>query len=162
MKYFYLIVSVGLAAIIVLAGCSEKTPETTHPIYRMEVAEFDRIISDEAFSGLVVAFATWCPPCREELPEIARLYRNGLPQGTQIVAISLDEGDSQTVQRLVDKLELPFPVYHVGMEAAAHYKIVGVPTVMLVQNGRILENTPGPQSPSQLTSKLKKVKRPAS
>ncbi|RJQ74508.1 MAG: TlpA family protein disulfide reductase [Desulfobacteraceae bacterium] len=163
-KARYGMVWFSILPLIALAwlGCGGPVQETTNTVQRMDVAQFDHMISTQDFSGLVVVFASWCPPCREELPAIARLYRNDLPQGTQIVAISLDEGDTKTVQRLVNELKLPFPTYHVGMPAAAHYKIVGVPTLMLVDRGRILEKTPGQQSPSQLAAKMKKLKRPVS
>lgn len=150
-------VRAGIAAVLmfILAGCSGPDRPTTNPVRKMDAAGFEHVISDRNFSGLVVVFASWCPPCREELPDVARIYRHDLPQGVKIVALSLDEGDDKAVQRLVNELELPFPVYQVGMQAAAHFRIIGVPTVMWVRQGRIVEKTPGRQSPSQLVNKLK-------
>jgi thiol-disulfide isomerase/thioredoxin len=151
------------ALVLVSVGCSEGTDAPTlNPVRSMDVARFDQVISDERFSGLVVVFASWCPPCRKELPQIARLYREQRPDGIQIVALSVDEGDLKTVQRLVDELQTPFPVYHVGMQAVARYQIVGVPSVMVVEQGRILEKLPGQQPVSELAARLKRLDRPAS
>lgn len=151
----------GVLLIAAGAGCSGPAPQTTNPVQQTDVARFDRNVLNESFTGLVVAFASWCGPCREELPEIVRLHRSGMPKGTRIVAISLDEGNPRPVQRLVDELNLPFPVYQVGMKAAAHFEIIGVPTVLVVQKGRILERIPGRQTFSQLAARLEKLSRPA-
>ena len=150
------------ALFLVSVGCSGADAPTLNPVRSMDVARFDQIISDEQFSGLVVVFASWCPPCRKELPQIARLYREQRPQGIQIVALSVDEGDLKTVQRLVDKLQTPFPVYHVGMQAVARYQIIGVPLVMVVEQGRILEKLPGQHPVSELAARIKQLDRPAS
>ncbi|KJS30138.1 MAG: hypothetical protein VR64_17625 [Desulfatitalea sp. BRH_c12] len=143
--------------VLILMGCSDTPTHSANPVRQMAIGQFDRMITSADFSGLVVVVAAWCPPCREELPDVARLYRGGLPEGLKIVALSLDEGDAKPVQRLVADLNLPFPVYMVGMPAAAHYKIVGVPSVMTVKAGRILEKIPGRQTPAQLTARIKSL-----
>lgn len=147
----------GLLALFVMAwiGCNGPTQPTTNPVQRLDVDRFDRLVATETFNGLVVIFATWCAPCREELPELATIYRDHKPENVQIMALSLDDGDTRTVQHLVDELKLPFAVYHVGMQAVAKYKIVGVPTLMVVKEGRILEKIPGQQSSREIVAKLK-------
>jgi thiol-disulfide isomerase/thioredoxin len=152
-----------LAVVLIglFAGCGGPELPTDNPVRRVDLGEFDQRISDPAFSGLVVVFASWCPPCRDELPKIARMHRDQRPEGTQIVALSVDEGDSQTVQRLVNELRIPFPVYHVGMPAVAHYRIVGVPSVMVIRQGKIVEKLPGRHSVSMLADKLHGLARPS-
>ncbi|MFZ1985830.1 MAG: TlpA disulfide reductase family protein [Desulfatitalea sp.] len=147
----------GLLVLFILAwiGCNGPAPPTTNPVQRLDVDQFDRLITAEGFNGLVVVFATWCAPCREELPELATIYRSNKPENVQIIALSLDESDARTVQHLVDELKLPFAVYHVGMQALVKYKIIGVPTMMVVKEGRILEMIPGQQSPGELVAKIK-------
>jgi thiol-disulfide isomerase/thioredoxin len=150
-----------LLALFIMAwiGCNSPTTTTTNPVQRLDVDQFDRQIAAETFNGLVVIFATWCAPCREELPELARIYRDHKPEGVQIIALSLDDGDTRTVQHLVDELKLPFNIYHVGMQAVARYKIIGIPTLMVVKEGHILEKIPGQQSSGEIVAKLKLLSR---
>lgn len=57
---------------------------------------------------LVHFFATWCEPCRDELPAVARLASRGAP-ALKVVAISVAEVDSR-VQRFIEPMALGFPV----------------------------------------------------
>jgi thiol-disulfide isomerase/thioredoxin len=146
----------SLAALVVmlLIACGPPPP-TTNPVRTLDVEQFHNLISTREFNGLVVVFASWCPPCREELPDLAELYRKAKPDNAQIIAVSIDKGDVQAVQLMVNRLALPFPIYHVGESVAAKYGIVGVPTLMVVRQGRILEKIPGQQSSRELATKLK-------
>ncbi|MBI5895205.1 MAG: TlpA family protein disulfide reductase [Desulfobacterales bacterium] len=117
-----------------------------------------KIIAAKEFNGLVAVFASWCPPCRDELPDLATLYRKAKPENVQIIAVSMDKGDVDAVQRMVNELELPFPIYYVGEPLASKYKIVGVPTLMVVQQGQIVEKIPGQQSLRELAAKLKRFR----
>jgi thiol-disulfide isomerase/thioredoxin len=147
-----------LAALAILAATAcGPPPPTTNPVRSLDVEQFDRLISAEAFTGLVAVFASWCPPCREELPDLAKLYRKAAPQNARIIAVSMDQGDVQPVQLMVNRLDLPFPIYHVGETLAGKYRIVGVPTLLVVKQGRIVEKIPGQMSSRQLAAKFKLV-----
>lgn len=54
--------------------------------------------------------ATWCPPCRDELPALVRLYEREGPDGIQVVAIFIDRAGRADVAPFAAKLALPFPV----------------------------------------------------
>ncbi|MBI5064132.1 MAG: redoxin domain-containing protein, partial [Desulfatitalea sp.] len=129
-----------------------------NPVQSLNVEQFHKIIAAKEFNGLVAVFASWCPPCRDELPDLATLYRKAKPENVQIIAVSMDKGDVDAVQRMVNELELPFPIYYVGEPLASKYKIVGVPTLMVVQQGQIVEKIPGQQSLRELAAKLKRFR----
>ncbi len=156
MKHLYLKLRYAPAVLLItlLVACSPPPP-TTNPVRSLDAEQFHQIITDKAFSGLVAVFASWCPPCREELPELARLYREQKPEGAQIIAASMEKGDVKEVQRVVNELGLPFPVYYVGETLGLKYRIIGVPTLMVVRQGKIVEMIPGQQSPRELAAKLK-------
>ena len=62
---------------------------------------------------LVNFWATWCAPCRKELPMFETLYRRHRSQGLEVVAISIDEGASRTdVQALARGLTYPVTMVH--------------------------------------------------
>ena len=65
-----------------------------------------------ALKGKVVLlnfWATWCGPCRAEMPSMQRMYTQLRGQGLEILAVDLQE-DKVTVERFVKELGLTFPV----------------------------------------------------
>ena len=82
---------------------------------------------------LVNFWATWCQPCIREMPSMERLYAKYKPQGLEIVAISLDQGNEDDVREFVAKYKLTFPiVLDPEHKAKALYKVRGLPTTYLV------------------------------
>jgi peroxiredoxin len=78
----------------------------------------------------------WCPPCREEMPEFAALYRELAPRGVELLAVNT--GDSaERVEAFVEREKLPFPVV-LDRGASDLYAVVGFPTsYVLDRDGRI-------------------------
>lgn len=149
-----------LVALIIVgpAGCRPQSP-THNPVKSVDLAEFDQMIRNEAFSGLVAVIASWCPPCREELPELAELDRHYRDKGIQIVALSIDNDGAKTVQPLINETKVDFPVYWVGPKGIAHYKIIGVPTLMIFRSGQLIETRPGSQSRQRIEQHIKSLIR---
>ena len=89
-----------------------------------------------AYRGKVVLlnfWATWCPPCRKEMPSMERLHRAYRERGLVVLAVSQDEAPLEEVRRFAVSLGLTFPVWHDrDREAARHYSVPGVPTSYLV------------------------------
>ncbi|MEM7251309.1 MAG: TlpA disulfide reductase family protein [Pseudomonadota bacterium] len=55
-------------------------------------------------------WATWCPPCLEEMPSMERLYQEFRDRKFVVVAVSSDEKGAATVQPFIDKLKTTFPI----------------------------------------------------
>ncbi len=96
----------------------------------------------EDFRGRVVLlnfWATWCVPCRQEMPAMERLYRKYSEQGLAVVAVNFRESEAK-IQAFVNELPLTVPV---GMDpegaAAQAFGVRGLPvTYLLARDGRIL------------------------
>jgi len=56
-------------------------------------------------------WATWCPPCRQELPSMAELHRRLAARGLKVVAVSIDQ-NRQELEGFVRENQLPFQVLH--------------------------------------------------
>ena len=91
---------------------------------------------------LVNFWATWCGPCREELPNLVRLYEKYKGRGFEVIAISIDE-DRKKVPQFVREYKLTFPVfYDVGMKD--YFNASGVPTnVFIDREGKMRYRTVG-------------------
>ncbi len=101
-----------------------------------------RSIRLEDFRGKVVFlnfFATWCAPCREEMPTMERLYRTYKDKGLVVVAVNVRE-DSPTVQAFARELTLSFPILRDhDASVARSYAVRPLPVTYLIgRDGRVL------------------------
>ena len=77
-------------------------------------------------------WATWCPPCRAEMPSMEVLYRKLKGKDFEMMAVSVDRSIS-VVQKFVEKHNLNFPVLHdKKMAVSRMYGVYGYPTTLLI------------------------------
>ncbi len=85
-------------------------------------------------------WATWCPPCRAENPDIEEVYQKKREEGLVILALSIGE-DAGTVKDYVERTGLTYTIgLDQGTEVAATYRIVGIPTHYFVDRDGILRD----------------------
>jgi thiol-disulfide isomerase/thioredoxin len=154
----YLAIAVLLSAS--LAHCSDTRP-TTNAVVAIDLTTLDQITSDGDFQGLVIVMASWCPPCRHELPILAKLYEKYKGTGPQIIALSIDADGPKAVQPLINKIGVSFPVYWAGTPAVQHYKISGIPLVMVFKEGKLIQKLIGGQSENTIEQILKALQTPS-
>lgn len=117
-------------------------------------AEFDtpggQKLAAARFKGrplLINFWATWCPPCVEELPLIEAFYRQNSANGWQVLGIAADKTDS--VVNFLTKLPLSFPIAIAGLEGVALSRSLGnlaggLPfTVVVGRNGQVIQRKMG-------------------
>jgi thiol-disulfide isomerase/thioredoxin len=90
---------------------------------------------------LVNFWATWCPPCRREMPSMERLHRTLKDQGLTVLAVDLGE-DAETVFAFTGQLD-PAPTFPMLMDpegkTAEAWGVLGLPTSFVVDpQGRIV------------------------
>ena len=114
---------VGAAAAVAGAGVAwwrlQPGPSLTGAESAFWASEFPGVRGDtlrmKAFSGrplLVNFWATWCPPCVEELPLINQFYRQQAAAGWQVLGLAVDQAGP--VGRFLERLPLDFPVALAG------------------------------------------------
>jgi len=107
---------------------------------------------------LVNFWATWCGPCRDEMPELVRAQRDLGPKGLQVVGIAIDQPDK--VARFARELDLNYPALVATYETMDVAKplgdgLLGLPfTVILDRRGKVVHTQLGPMKPAQLQSIL--------
>ncbi len=103
---------------------------------------------------LVNFWATWCPPCIEELPMMEAFWREHAAKGLQIVALAIDQPSS--VRRFLERMPLSFPVGLAGLEGAQLAKSLGNATgglpfsVFFGKDGGIYKQKLGQLHPADL------------
>ncbi|MFZ5826226.1 MAG: redoxin domain-containing protein [Bacillota bacterium] len=103
-------------------------------------------------------FATWCPPCRAEMPLLEETYKEYKDQGFIILAINLDESDV-AITAFQQKMGITFPiVVDKGDHVSRRYDIVPLPTTYFVdRNGIVQGKWTGEIRKTQLLDLLKKI-----
>ena len=108
-----------------------------------------KMVSLSDYKGKVVLlniWATWCPPCVEEMPSMERLYQKFKGQNFEILAVSIDEPGLKAVAPFMKKSNLTFPAL-IDSEGAikAVYGITGIPESFIIdKQGNLIKKIIGP------------------
>ena len=95
---------------------------------------------------LVDFWATWCPPCVEDVPGLVETYEKFKDKGFEIVVISLDS-DKGALEKFTTENKMTWPQFFDGQgwdnELAKRYKIQSVPTMWLLdREGKLVDPSP--------------------
>lgn len=92
-------------------------------------------------------WATWCPPCREEMPEMQK-FNDDFKEEVEIVAVNLTESENKeaNVAEYIDKYQYTYPIpLDKKAKVRSAYTIIAVPTTYFInQEGKITKIHPGP------------------
>jgi thiol-disulfide isomerase/thioredoxin len=114
----------------------------------LDLATGDSVSFREKYAGqvtLVNIWATWCIPCRKEMPAMQELYDRHKDQGFRIAAVSIDEGNLADVKAFVNELGLTFDILHDKSGRIEQiYRTTGVPeSFLLDKDGTIIRRQIG-------------------
>jgi thiol-disulfide isomerase/thioredoxin len=104
---------------------------------------------------LVNFWATWCPPCVEELPLLNAFYNRQVAHGWQVLGLAVDRRDP--VRRFLQKLPLDFPVALAGMAGIELSRTLGNPrgglpyTIVLGASGAVMHRKIGKVTEADLS-----------
>ena len=112
-----------------------------------------------AYRGRVVVmnlWASWCPPCRAEMPDLQRLYETY--RSKNLVVLGVDQGESaQRVRAFARSLGIHYPILLDEQQQYGRvYAALGLPTTVVVdENGVVARGFDGPLSFGQMVSAVK-------
>jgi cytochrome c biogenesis protein CcmG, thiol:disulfide interchange protein DsbE len=100
----------------------------------------------DAYRGEVIMvniWATWCAPCRVEMPSIEQLHRRLAPQGLKVVAVSVDDpGTDEQIRDFVKQYGLTFEILHDPRgqegEVSRIYQTTGYPETVIIGRDGII------------------------
>lgn len=128
------------------------------PTWKLKDLNGAEVRSDQ-FNGKVVVvdfWATWCPPCRAEIPGYVELVKKYGKDGLVIVGVSMDEAGPDVVKDFVGKYGVNYQIV-MGDEAAgtAFGGIEGLPTTILIdRNGQIRDRKVGAEPTAEYEKKI--------
>jgi cytochrome c biogenesis protein CcmG/thiol:disulfide interchange protein DsbE len=141
------VVAALLAGLTLLArfgtGIEQIGVNTRAPDFQaVNLATGDTISFRNRYRGsvtLVNIWATWCVPCRAEMPAMERVYQDLAPRGFKIAAVSIDEGNPDDVREFGQELGLTFDLLHDRSTTVRQiYQTTGVPESFLVNRDGII------------------------
>ncbi len=148
-----------LTATLVVASLAVAAP--TMPHFALKSAVDGQTIDSDTYKGkiiLVTFFATWCPPCIQEIPSLISLQEE-FAKDFVVLGISVDQGGSKVVKRLIDKTSITYPVLMGDSKITRDFGgVIGIPTSFLInQTGEIVKNYPGYVSHDVLLKDIKEL-----
>lgn len=137
-----------LVAVVLLAGCGgeRQRPRAlvgdAAPAYSATNMSGDSVTL-ASFRGKVVllnVWATWCAPCREEIPFLQTLYDRHKSEGLEIVGVSVDaRGQEESIKGFIDDFAMTYPVWRDPDERVQSlYLALGVPASYIIDREGVL------------------------
>ena len=89
---------------------------------------------------LLNVWATWCAPCRVEMPSLERLHRELAPHGLRVVAVSIDDMvGARQIRAFAEELNLTFEILHDSARAIDRaYQLTGYPVTVLIDREGVI------------------------
>jgi thiol-disulfide isomerase/thioredoxin len=108
---------------------------------------------------LVDFWATWCPPCRAELPALKKFYAEHHPKGLEVLGISSDREAADLRRFLEENPDMPWPQLFDAKAGGWHplaekFGIRGIPTVFIIDRQGVLRTVQGREKYKELIPKL--------
>jgi peroxiredoxin len=93
------------------------------------------------YAGKVVVldlWATWCPPCRQEIPFLVELYEEQKDAGLVVVGVGLDDGGAKVLRPFVEQNGVTYTILVGNRDVGQAYQLQGIPTTFILdKEGRI-------------------------
>ena len=137
-------------ALLILAACtgdddaSARAPEIGKPApsYRAVSLTGDSVSLQQSRGRVVLlnVWATWCHPCREEIPVLQALHVRYAARGLELVGVSVDaRGEEDTIREFAADFRMTYPLWLDPDERVqSTFFAIGVPATFLIDRGGVL------------------------
>lgn len=111
-------------------------------------------VSLSAQRGKVVLlniWATWCHPCREEIPELRALHEKYRDRGFELIGVSVDtDGTDDAIRTFMTEFQMSYPIWRDPDERiSTQFLVIGVPATFLIDKRGVLQwRKTGPVAPN--------------
>ena len=151
----------GLIALLPLVDAEQARAAKKMPSFELEDVTTGDSIASSSFAGkslLVTFWATWCPPCVQEIPSLIKLQKKYGENGFSVVAISVDQ-EKGVVQKMVNRKEINYPVMMADKSVTRDFGgVYGIPTSFLVsKKGTVVKRYSGFVPHSVLVKDLQQI-----
>lgn len=152
--------------VLIIMGCTSPSGSTEYaPDFSLESLTGD-MISLSQFKGQVVLvdfWATWCPPCRQSIPELVKLQEKYRENGLIILGLSLDDpqqANNEYLRAFAKHFKINYPILRANLDVVKAYNgnvQMAIPTLFVVaRDGKMVDRHVG-FSPGALEKSIKKL-----
>lgn len=145
-RWFMPLVAAGLLWPGSAIPASEIAPGQAAPTFTLK-SQSGKNLSLREYRGQVIMinfWATWCGPCRQEMPALNALYEKYRSAGFMLFGVNVD-AESANAMQMADRLKVSYPIlFDADKKASALYRIDTMPmTVLVDRDGKIRYVQPG-------------------
>ena len=137
-----IVLFIAIAVVGLFTGFSSHSGTSKAPDFSLKTSTGKTFKLSKLKGKLVVInfWATWCGPCRAEIPGFMDVYEKYKSKGLEIVGVSLDEGGWDDVKPFLKEYSVPYPVVLGNAQVAEQYgNIESIPTTFIVdKDGNIV------------------------
>ena len=153
--------SVGLMMTIFAFAQTYAQKQTAAPNFKLKTHDGKTVELAKLKGQLVVGnlWATWCSPCRREIPGFLDVYNHYKGKGLEIVGVSLDREGWSVVEPFTEQAKSSYPVVVGDVYLAEMYGgIESIPTTFIIdRKGNIVQNHIGYMSKADFENKVKSL-----
>ncbi len=145
------------------AKAEEKLNALVHkPLVLKGMALDGKEFSSDSWKGKVVLvdfWATWCGPCRAELPRVIKIYKENHEKGLELLGVSCDRSKEALEKYLKENPEMAWPqLFEKGQEGwhklATEYGVQGIPTMFLIDKKGVVRSVEARETMEEMIPKL--------
>jgi peroxiredoxin len=148
------LIRLGIVVVVLAAGAAGFVWLQQHKGYALKVGEPAPAFELKTLDGtttslaslrgrvvLLNLWASWCPPCLQEMPSLEQLHQKMKGEGLVIVGVSVDE-QPKAIRDVIAKTPVTFMILHDPESAtAAAYRTTGYPETFLIDRDGVLRET---------------------
>ncbi len=142
-----------VAALIALGACSPSDSAVEGVSGKVEVGALAPAYATLALDGdsvslahmrgrvvLLNVWATWCHPCRDEIPELQAIHTRYQARGMELVGVSVDtDGNDGAIREFMKEFKMTYPVWRDPDERVlSQFLVIGVPATFLIDKAGVM------------------------
>lgn len=160
-----------LLSLFVLA-CGSKTTPSEHSMssgavndggINFTIKDLDgndvQLASYRGKTVLLNIWATWCGPCKKEIPDLNTIHRDYSDKDVVVIGVLLESGTMEDAKKAVmEDFKIDYPTWYGDMQFARQFEVIGFPlTVIIDKEGKVRNKLLGQQTREIFVNALKEV-----
>lgn len=143
-----LVSTLAVMLVVTFLGINDVKASTDMPKFSLESVRDGSLVNSDSYAGkvlLITFFATWCPPCVQEIPILVKLQDELKDAGFSVIGMSVDQEGPSVVARFVQERGVNYPVLITKQKTTADFGgVYGIPVAFLInKSGKVVKKYTG-------------------